>query len=176
VHAVDPEIFRRRYFGHCLRCTFCGDACCQHGVDVAVVERDRILAHAAEIQPLVRVPADQWFEPEVQRDDDFPGGSVTRTSVVDGACVFLQRDARGCVLHAFALSRGLDYHDVKPMISALFPLTFDGEALRCSDELSTGSLVCAGAGPTAYEMARDELRYYFGAVLVAELDGLAESE
>jgi Fe-S-cluster containining protein len=176
VHAVDPEIFRRRYFGHCLRCTFCGDACCDHGVDVAVVERDRILARAPEIAPMIGVPPERWFEPAVQDDADFPGGSVTRTSVVDGACVFLQRDGRGCVLHAFALARGLDYHDVKPMVSALFPLTFDGEALRCSDELSTGSLVCAGSGPTAYEMAREELGYYFGAALVAELDGMAGTD
>ncbi|HEY2027002.1 MAG TPA: hypothetical protein VGG78_08330 [Gemmatimonadaceae bacterium] len=174
MHAVDPEIFRRRYFGHCLRCTFCGDACCDHGVDVAAVERDRILARADEIEPMVGVPPEHWFEPDVEPDVDFPGGRVTRTSVVDGACVFLQRNGRGCALHAFALSRGIDYHEVKPMISALFPLTFDGAALRCSDELSDGSLVCAGSGPTVYEMARDELRYYFGAELVTELDALAE--
>lgn len=172
MRAVDPEIFHRRYFGHCLRCTFCGDACCEHGVDVAVVERDRILALAAELEPMVGVPPERWFEPAVEPDPDFPGGAVTRTSVVDGACVFLQREGRGCMLHAFALSRGLDYHDVKPMISALFPLTFDDEALRCADELSAGSLVCAGSGPTAYQMARAELEYYFGTELVAELDGL----
>ena len=53
---VDTAIFERRYFGLCLQCTFCGDACCQHGVDVSVVERDRILAHADALEPIVGVP------------------------------------------------------------------------------------------------------------------------
>ena len=30
-------------------------------------------------------------------------------------------------------------------------------ALLCSEELADGSLVCAGEGPTAYEMARSEV-------------------
>jgi Fe-S-cluster containining protein len=50
---VDDAIFTRRYFGYCLRCSFCGDACCTHGVDVSIVERDRILARADELAPLV---------------------------------------------------------------------------------------------------------------------------
>ena len=58
------------------------------------------------------------------------------------------------------------------MVSSLFPVTFGGGALLCSDELHDGSLVCAGDGPTAYEMARSELAYYFGPELVTELDAL----
>jgi Fe-S-cluster containining protein len=170
---VDPRIFEHRYFGACLHCGFCGDACCDHGVDVALVERDRILAHAPLLEPLVGTPSSSWFRPDVTDDPDFPGGQATRTAVVDGSCVFRQRGARGCALHAFALQRGADYHDVKPMVSSLFPVTFGDGALLCSDELADGSLVCAGTGPTAYEMARAELAYYFGAALVAELDALA---
>jgi hypothetical protein len=89
--------------------------------------------------------------------------------------VFLRRDARGCALHAHALSRGEDYHAIKPMVSALFPVTFGEGTLFCSEELVDGSLVCAGDGPTAYDMARSELAYYFGADLVAELDALTQS-
>jgi hypothetical protein len=58
------------------------------------------------------------------------------------------------------------------MVSSLFPVTFGGETLFCSEELLDGTLVCAGEGPTAYEMARPELAYYFGDEFVAELDGL----
>jgi hypothetical protein len=89
--------------------------------------------------------------------------------------VFRRPDARGCALHGFALDRGEDYHTVKPMVSALFPVTFGDGALLCSEELADGSLICAGDGPTAYEMARDELKYYFGGALVAELDELASA-
>jgi hypothetical protein len=61
------------------------------------------------------------------------------------------------------------------MVSALFPVTFGEGTLFCSEELVDGSLVCAGDGPTAYEMARDELAYYFGIAFVDELDLLAQS-
>jgi len=175
IAAVDPAIFTRRYYGHCMACTFCHDSCCQHGVDVSLPERDRILARAGELEPLVGRPASAWFTGGVVRDADFPGGGATRTAVVNGRCVFLARDARGCVLHALSLGRGEDYHDLKPMVSSLFPVTFGEGALFCSEELVDGSLSCAGDGPTAYEMARPELLYYFGEELVAELDAMAAS-
>jgi hypothetical protein len=59
------------------------------------------------------------------------------------------------------------------MVSTLFPVTFADGALVVSDELDEGTLACAGDGPTAYEAARDEVRYYFGDALIAELDALA---
>jgi hypothetical protein len=170
---VDDAIFTRRYFGHCMSCGFCADWCCSHGVDVSLRERDRILARAGEIESLVRVPRDRWFVDRVTDDADFPGGAATRTAVVDGACVFLQRPGRGCTLHALALAAGEDYHAIKPMVSTLFPVTFGDGALLCSEELMDGTLVCGGEGPTAYEMARSELAFYFGEELVAELESLA---
>jgi Fe-S-cluster containining protein len=172
---VDAAIFTRRYYGHCMRCGFCADACCQHGVDVSVVERDRILAHAEELVARVGLAPSAWFEPGTTVDADFPGGAATRTTVVNGRCVFLRRDARGCLLHAVSLEEERDYHLLKPMVSALFPVTFGAGTLLCSDELTEGSLICAGDGPTAYEMARGELAFYFGEDLVAELDRIAAS-
>ena len=175
MHEVDDAIFTRRYFGHCMRCSFCADACCTHGVDVSVVERDRILARADELARLARAPRERWFVEAVADDPDFPGGAATRTAVVDGACVFLARGGRGCVIHGALLAAGDDYHALKPMVSTLFPVTFGGGVLLCSEELHDGSLVCAGDGPSAYEMARAELAYYFGPDLVAELDVHAAS-
>jgi len=172
VNEVEPAIFTRRYFGHCMTCGFCADACCQHGVDVSVVERDRILARSAELEPLVGAPASTWFEASLAEDEDFPGGASTRTTVVNGRCVFLKRDARGCTLHALSLATNDDYHQLKPIVSTLFPVTFGGGALLCSEELTDSSLVCAGEGPTAYRMARGELQYYFGDAMVAELDAM----
>ena len=173
MRAVDVAIFTRRYFGHCLRCGFCADSCCQHGVDVSVLERDRILARAAALAPRIGLDPSQWFEATITRDADFSGGAATRTTVVNGRCVFLRRDTRGCLLHSLALETNDDYHLLKPMVSALFPVTFGDETLLCSEELADGSLVCAGDGPTAFEMARAELEYYFGNELVSELDSMA---
>ena len=156
-----------------MACSFCADWCCTHGVDVSVVERDRILARADELAPLVPLPRERWFIEELTPDPDFPGGASTRTAVVDGGCVFLRRDGRGCLIHGALLAAGEDYHALKPMVSSLFPVTFGDGTLLCSDELHDGSLICAGDGPTAYEMARSELAFYFGAELVDELDGMA---
>ena len=172
---MDAAIFTRHYYGHCMACAFCHDSCCQHGVDVSLPERDAILARADALEPLVGHPRAQWFTGGVVADADFQGGGATRTRVVDGRCIFLRRDARGCILHGFSLDRGEDYHDLKPMVSALFPVTFGEGTLCCSEELLDGTLSCAGEGPTAYAMAREELRFYFGEAFVAELDALAAS-
>jgi len=170
IRRVDPAIFTTRYFGACLGCTFCRDACCEYGVDVDVETAGRILAQAPEIETLVGIDRSRWFTSDRTPDTDAAGGAQLRTQVVEGACVFRNRAGRGCLLHAFALSTSQDYHTLKPIVSALFPLTFGHGTLFVSDELADGTLVCAGDGPTVYEAARGELAYYFGDALVAELD------
>ena len=62
---------------------------------------------------------------------------------------------------------------LKPLVSILFPVTFEHGVLMPSTELIDGTLVCGGAGDTLYEGARDELAHFFGSGLVAELDALA---
>lgn len=173
---ADGAIFVRRYFTHCMTCAFCNDACCDHGVDVDVLTVKRILAHAAEIERATETTRDAWFEQRFEDDPEHPGGRFTRTRVRAGKCVFRRRAARGCALHAWAQDAGIDYHEVKPMVSALFPLTFDDGLLHASSEIEDGSLVCAGSGPTLYRGVRDELAHYFGAALVAELDALEATQ
>lgn len=170
---VDPGIFTHRYFAACLACGYCQDACCAHGVDVDVEMAERILAQADALEALTGISRDGWFAP-ADTDADFPGGASVRTRVVDGACVFLNRRGRGCLLHAHAAGTGQDYHTIKPMVSTLFPLSFGEGALWLSDELEDGTLVCAGPGPSAYEAARSELAWYFGGDLVAELDRIGQ--
>lgn len=172
---VDEDVFTRRYFGACLACTFCGDACCDHGVDVDAATAARMLAQAEAIEARVGVPRDEWFTGPLVADPDLPGGAGTRTRVAaDGrGCVFRSRTGRGCQLHAYALETGQDYHLLKPMVSTLFPLTFAEGLLCVSGELADGTLVCGDSGPTAYAAVRAELAHYFGDALVAELDEFA---
>lgn len=173
IRRVDAAIFTARYFARCLACGFCRDACCDHGVDVDIATVGRILDQADAIEQRVGVPRARWFEGDVAEDPDAPGGAMLRTRVERGGCVFRSREGRGCLLHAHAMETGQDYHELKPMVSALFPLTFSEGLLCLSDELVDGSLVCASDGPTAYDGVREELAYYFGGELVAELDALA---
>ena len=178
VDRVDPDIFVRSYFMNCMQCTYCFDSCCQYGVDVDVTNVARLREHAKRpdakgetgLEAYTGVPQERWFTEEWVDDKEFPGGKMTRTRVEDGACVFRSRKGRGCMIHSYALERGLDYHDLKPMVSALFPLTFDYGLLHPSNEILDRSLQCIDDGPSLYRGVRDEVGYYFGGNLVAELD------
>ena len=175
IAAVDRAIFARRYYAQCMACGFCADSCCAHGVDVDGAVEAALMEDAAAIERYTGIPSSAWFRDAAERDDDAPGGTLRRTAVRDGYCVFHTPGGRGCMLHAYAVATGRDYHALKPMVSTLFPVTFGEGALVVSDELENGTLVCGGDGPTAYEAARAELAYYFGESLISELDSLAGS-
>jgi hypothetical protein len=172
VDRVDLAIFIRAYFMNCMQCSYCHDSCCQYGVDVDLENAARLHAHAAELAAFTGVPAERWLTGEWTSDAEFPGGRFTRTRVEDGACVFRNRAGRGCTIHSFALARGIDYHELKPMVSVLFPITFDDGLLHPSREIEDRSLACYADGPTLYRGVRSEIDWYFGLELVDELDGL----
>lgn len=172
VHAVDPAIFRLHYFTYCLQCTFCHDWCCQYGVDVDRYHVDRILAHADGLEVYTGIPRTRWFTGEVESEPDSPGGETWRTVVENGACVFLNRRGRGCLLHAYCLEHGIDHHELKSLVDGLFPLTWEAGVLCPAVEAGEHELVCLDQGPTLYRGMRDEIAYYFGSELVAVLDEL----
>jgi Fe-S-cluster containining protein len=172
VDRVDTDIFVRTYFHDCMGCGFCGDSCCQYGCDVDAVSETALLTNAPALEEVVGVPAGEWFTGRREIDAEFPGGNFTRSQVRDGRCVFLNRAGRGCLIHKHCLEKGVDFHELKPMVCCLFPLTFDAGLLQVSRELADESLICTGAGLTAYRSARNDALYYFGAELVAELDAL----
>jgi hypothetical protein len=169
---VDTQIFALRYFTHCMSCGFCGDQCCSYGVDIDAANADKLLAMGEGFEAFIGVPKSEWFTDEIVEDAEFPSGRNRRTRVRGSHCVFHKPDGRGCLIHAWCLQNGLDYHLYKPMVSILFPVTFEHGCLIASGEAVDRSLVCAGEGPTLYDGVRGELAYYFGDALVAELDAL----
>jgi hypothetical protein len=172
ITTIDPAIFTYGYFTHCMACGFCKDSCCSYGVDIDVENVARILALGEDFDAFVGVPRAGWFTSQTWQDREFPGGAQKRTRVLDGACVFLDREKRGCKIHAYSVEKGIDYHRLKPLVSTLFPVTFEGGALVASGEIEDGSLICSGEGPTLYDGVRSELAHYFGEDFVAELDVL----
>jgi len=172
IRSVDPAIFGYRYFTHCMSCGFCKDQCCSYGVDIDVENIARIEALGRDFDVFVGVPRSKWFTRQRWSDPEFPGGAQARTRVKDGACVFLDRKKRGCKIHAYCIEKSIDYHTLKPLVSILFPLTFEGGALVASGELEDKSLICAGRGPSAYDGVRGELVYYFGQDFVNEVDAI----
>jgi hypothetical protein len=172
IDRVDTAIFFRRYFMSCMQCDYCHDSCCQYGVDIDAGNVARLEEHADDLARFTGVPRERWLTGEWTVDPEFPTGRHTRTRVEDGACVFRSRKGRGCTIHSYALERSIDYHELKPMVSVLFPLTFDGGLLHPSNEILDRSLQCIDDGPTLYEGVRDEVAWYFGDGLTAELDAL----
>lgn len=173
ITAVDPAIFTYRYFAECLACDFCADKCCEHGVDIDWANMEALRMLGPDFAANIGAGPSAWFAPGLTHDPEFPSGAHGRTAVRDGACIFLNRQTRGCRIQAWCLAKGLDYHLYKPLVSILFPLTFENSTLMPATEILDGTLVCAGDGPTLYEAVRGELRYYFGEAFVAELDGFA---
>jgi len=172
IRAVDTAIFSLRYFTRCMACGFCNDQCCSYGVDIDLANMERLRSLGPSFETFAGVPQAEWFTPEIVADAEFPSGRHGRTRAVDGKCVFADRKGRGCKIHAYCLEKDLDYHLYKPMVSTLFPLTFEHGVLVPSPEVVDGSLVCSGDGPPVYEGMRDEVAHYFGGELVAKLDAL----
>lgn len=168
---VDSEIFVRTHHGDCYNSN-CIDDCCAYGVCVDSDNVARIEAYAPQLASFLGIPPKEWFSGEWIEDTEFPGGAYKRTTVVNGACVFLNRKGRGCLLHAFCLRAGIDYHLLKPMLSSLFPATVEDELLRPSIEVADGSLICLGQGTSLYRGARASLGYFYGDALLSELDAL----
>jgi Fe-S-cluster containining protein len=175
IHSVDTEIFKYTYFMHCMQCTFCNDQCCSYGADIDMVNVNRILKHADELEAFTKIKRSEWFDDEEKKwDHEYPGNDYTRTSYVEDkdACVFLNKPDRGCMLHSFALNKGIDYHELKPFFCILFPVTYFEGVFCIPEEIEEKSLTCLGSGPSLYQGARDEIKYYFGEEIVNELDDI----
>ena len=173
IDRVDTAIFEMKYFAHCMACTFCKDWCCWFGADVDLENVKRLEARSNELEQYTRIPRDDWFDKEdIIEDYQAPGELWFRTNATSGACVFLNRSTRGCMLHSFSIEKNIDYHELKPFVCAIFPLSFEDGLLVHADEVEDQSLVCAGQGPSLFEGVRSELFYYFGSEFVAELDDL----
>ena len=173
IEAVDPRVFSLTYFRRCMACGFCADQCCTHGVDIDLDNARRLLAIGAAFETFVGVPKERWFTSDPVADPEFPSGSHLRTRVNGSHCVFHDGGGRGCKIHAWCLRENLDHRALKPLVSLLFPLTFEHGVLEPSTEILDGTLVCGGAGDTLYAGAREELSYFFGSQLVGELDQIA---
>jgi len=145
------------------------DACCQHGCDVDLYERDKILAHAGDIRPVMRAP-EPWFAEERELDPDTPSGAFVRTLKHGGGCIFLAHDQRGCAIHRAALEHGWSWRDVKPAVCQLFPLTYTSDAIVISDDYVDYSCAHLASAPTLYRVAREALAHVFGDALVTAMD------
>jgi len=170
---VDPTIFVARFFSDCMACSFCQDACCKDGCDVDLENVERLLGDVTiELEKRTGLTREQWFQGDIYADSDFAGGRCRRTQVAHGHCVLHNREGRGCHIHSLCLEQGRDYHEIKPMVCWLFPLTIESKVLCPQNSVLDKSLVCGSEGVTLYRSQRGELLWLFGQELVDELDAM----
>jgi hypothetical protein len=161
------------------------DACCQHGCDVDLFEKEAILARRAEVAAVLdetfKDPS-RWFdESDPEHDSEaYPSGTAVRsgraTPDESSGCVFLQHDRRGCALHRAALESGFDPDEIKPAVCRLYPLAVDGDhTLGLSDDYSRYSCAGHAGGPSLYRVMRGTLGDLYGRHLVRKLDQLERS-
>jgi Fe-S-cluster containining protein len=190
VQFIDRDVFLVSFAPDCVahscQCRDDGDrlrldACCQHGADVRMPEKDAILRRAAEIAAVLkpgRQNPEGWFdEREPGSDPEAPMGIVIRTATTDlddesSGCVFLEHTgARGCGLHLAAVQYGFHPAEVKPIACQLYPLSFEYGRLGLSDDFYRYS--CASSGSTSvYQVMRATIAATFGEDSVRALDRL----
>lgn len=173
IHSVDTDIFEMTYYMHCMDCTFCNDQCCEWGADIDMLNVNRILKHKHGLEEFTGIKADKWFDDTVKKwDHEYPGNDYTRTAYEKekGYCIFLDTKKRGCMLHSFALSNGMDFHELKPFFCSMFPVTYMEGVLLIPDEIDEKLTACLGEGPALYKGAREAIRFYFGDAIITELD------
>jgi Fe-S-cluster containining protein len=189
VRFIDPSLFTLAFVSDCrthsCRCRdendrLRADACCQHGADLFIPEKEAILRRTAEIQSVLhpehRDPRGWFDEREPGRDED-EALDVIRVATQDmddesSGCVFLQHSqGRGCGLHVAALAHDFDPAEIKPSVCRLYPLSLDGKRLGLSPDFDRYS--CANSGETSiYRVMRETIRQLFGSDLIRILDEL----
>lgn len=178
IHSVETDIFDLTYFMKCMECTFCKDQCCEWGADIDMQNVARVMKYKDELEAFTGIKSERWFdESEKGTDYEYPGHDYMRTTFDEEKdyCIFLNTQSRGCMLHSFALNKGMDYHEIKPFFCSLFPVTYMDGVLMTPEEIDEGLTACLGQGPTLYQGSRDELLHYFGPGLVAEMDEIQAS-
>lgn len=178
---VDWSVLESRFPEGCSTSS-CNATCCRAGVQVDVVERDRILAHAELVQRSMDSQQDknpaQWFERDEVLDSDMPSGRAVGTLVRDGACVFLDGSGRCALQLASAAAAGRTIR-LKPFFCYAFPLTIDDGTVVMDDDPELTQRRCCRGVPdgqlTVFDVCAAELEHVLGDDGVKELHTFASA-
>ena len=186
--AVDRGLLEARPMRRC-HLDECQSHCCTGGVWIHTRQADDLVANQDLIFPHLppeRRDVSQWFDGELERDDDFPeAGPVTGTAVVNDpthpagtACIFLRPD-RMCGLQAAGIAAGEHPWRFKPFYCALHPLVLDeGELSLAEDsEIYKEGGSCNRPNPgeliPLYELFQAEVKLVLGEDGYAQLRALS---
>ena len=175
---VDPVVFESK-FSHGCSMSNCNASCCQNGVMVDLLERDKILENAdlirQHMEPEQEHDANRWFDADDEQDEDFPSGRAIGTQANDRGCIFLMRDGR-CVLQFVAAEQGISKHTLKPFYCFAFPVTVVSGVLTIDDPDFTNRPECCSMTPggsrSVLEVCAEEFEFVLGSQGMKELRGM----
>ena len=185
---VDSRLLESRPVARCL-VEECRAACCGHGVHVDLAHASQIVAEADLIKPHLpadRHDVDNWFDGDVDADQDFPSGHRVGTQVMadphhpaGSRCIFLRPDNH-CALQVASIAQKRHPWDLKPFYCALFPLILEGDTVYLDDENAIYALggTCQRADPVPtplYRIFKDELVLALGQDGYQHLCSIAQS-
>ena len=68
IKEIDQNLFTKKYLGNCLDCSFCYDVCCSYGCQADLLEVERIISYANQLETELGIPVSEWFEDEITVD------------------------------------------------------------------------------------------------------------
>jgi len=158
---IDPQLFTYKFGCQC------NGECCYYGVYTDKAEHEKILSLKDKLIPLMDETQSKdittWFE-EPQEDDDFDSGIAVGTEVINGKCVFLDKNGL-CVIQSLAINEGKHPWDYKPLYCYLFPITIYEKTLTLDDDHINRLKVCNranGEGTLIIDFCKDELTRFLG--------------
>jgi hypothetical protein len=147
----------------------CTSQCCGTGVLADKAEKERILAHAAEViatmdddQP--KDPA-KWFDDEEVKDNDFPSRVAIGTQTMQRGCIFLNELGR-CVLQKANMEGRVPV--LKPFYCTAFPVTVDHGMLMLDIDNVEGTKLCCVPSEDGTRTALDVFAYEIEHTIGAE--------
>jgi len=164
--AIDPALYDEGFEKNCgpHRCTA---QCCSEGVFLSREEHRTILQYADQV--IEKLDESQtadigsWFEPE-QRDDDYPDGTCVGTRVLNGKCVFLNKE-KLCVLQTVTPQGREQAWGLKPFYCRLYPITVEKKRITFERNGAREPSCCSVApryAKSIIEVCRGELTQIVG--------------
>ncbi len=136
-YTIDAKLLEKKAIRRC-ELNKCKGACCADGVWVDLGQAEKILDHAALIQPFLaeeRRDTEQWFVELHDDDPSFPSGKYTGTPFVPNPahpsghnCIFLLGDAT-CAIQRASVANGMGPWALKPLYCCAFPIVDEYEDL-----------------------------------------------
>lgn len=158
----------------------CPSTCCGTGVLADRAEKERILAHKAEV--IATMDDDQphdpkdWFDADEVNDQDFPSKVAIGTQTMPRGCIFLNKQGR-CVLQKANLEGRVPV--LKPFYCTAFPVTVDHGMLMLDIDNVEGTKLCCvpseGGTRSVLDVFAYEIEHTIGPEGVAELRAVLEA-